>query len=83
MNRTYNYSLVRSLEWAIRAADAAFLAALAGVAVRCLAMQLMTHGFIHCDPHEGNLLSLPDGRVALLDFGPRLGWNPMRPDEAR
>ena len=43
--------------------------ALAKTAVRCLAMQLMTDGFIHCDPHEGNLLALPDGRVALLDFG--------------
>ena len=42
---------------------------LAKVAVRCLAMQLMTDGFIHCDPHEGNLLALRDGRVALLDFG--------------
>ena len=28
-------------------------ARLASVAVRCLAMQLMTDGFIHCDPHEG------------------------------
>ena len=44
-------------------------AALASTAVRCLAMQLMTHGFIHCDPHEGNLLALRDGRVALIDFG--------------
>ena len=38
---------------------------LAKVAVRCLAMQLMTDGFIHCDPHEGNLLALPDGKVRL------------------
>ena len=29
---------------------------LARTAVRCLAMQLMSDGFIHCDPHEGNLL---------------------------
>lgn len=42
---------------------------LAKKAVRCLAMQLMTDGFIHCDPHEGNLLALPNGTVALLDFG--------------
>jgi len=42
---------------------------LAKTAVRCLAMQLMTDGFIHCDPHEGNLLALDDGKVALLDFG--------------
>ena len=43
--------------------------ALARTAVRCLAMQLMTGGFIHCDPHEGNLLATKDGKVALLDFG--------------
>ena len=24
-------------------------------------MQLMSDGFIHCDPHEGNLLGLADG----------------------
>ena len=42
---------------------------LARTAVRCLAMQLMSDGFVHCDPHEGNLLGLADGRVALLDFG--------------
>ena len=43
--------------------------ALARTAVSFLAMQLMTSGFIHCDPHEGNLLRTTDGRVALLDFG--------------
>ena len=48
---------------------------LARTAVRCLAMQLMSDGFIHCDPHEGNLLGLPDGRRA-----PRpLGFTPPMP----
>ena len=42
---------------------------LAQKATRCLAMQLMTRGLVHCDPHEGNLLAMPDGRMALLDFG--------------
>ena len=28
-----------------------------------------TQGFIHCDPHEGNLIALPNGKVALIDFG--------------
>lgn len=41
----------------------------ARTAVSCLTMQLMTEGFIHCDPHEGNWLVLPDDRIALLDFG--------------
>jgi ubiquinone biosynthesis protein len=26
-------------------------------------------GFFHADPHPGNILALPDNRVALLDFG--------------
>jgi ubiquinone biosynthesis protein len=30
---------------------------------------LFEHGFFHGDPHPGNLLVLPDGRIGLLDFG--------------
>ncbi len=28
-----------------------------------------THGLLHADPHPGNYLFLPDGRIGLLDFG--------------
>jgi ubiquinone biosynthesis protein len=31
--------------------------------------QIFEDGFFHADPHPGNLLFLPDGRVGLLDFG--------------
>ena len=31
--------------------------------------QIFEDGFFHGDPHPGNLLFLPDGRVGLLDFG--------------
>jgi ubiquinone biosynthesis protein len=27
------------------------------------------HGVYHADPHRGNILLTPDGRLALLDFG--------------
>ncbi|MEM7454149.1 MAG: AarF/UbiB family protein [Planctomycetota bacterium] len=27
------------------------------------------HGFFHADPHPGNILILPDGRIGLFDFG--------------
>ncbi|WP_102349069.1 ABC1 kinase family protein [Bacillus sp. Marseille-P3661] len=31
--------------------------------------QLLVFGFIHVDPHPGNLLLLPDHRLCFLDFG--------------
>lgn len=31
--------------------------------------QALEHGFIHVDPHPGNLLVLRDGRLCYLDFG--------------
>jgi len=36
---------------------------------RLLLKQIFVHGFFHADPHPGNLLILPDGRVCFLDFG--------------
>lgn len=39
------------------------------VGVQCSLQQLLEHGFFHADPHPGNLLALPDGRLAYLDFG--------------
>ena len=29
----------------------------------------MTTGLLHADPHRGNLLKTPDGKLALIDFG--------------
>ncbi|OBR67645.1 ABC transporter [Paenibacillus oryzae] len=31
--------------------------------------QILELGFFHADPHPGNVMALPDGRVAFLDFG--------------
>jgi predicted unusual protein kinase regulating ubiquinone biosynthesis (AarF/ABC1/UbiB family) len=42
---------------------------LVAVGVNCSLEQLLEHGFFHADPHPGNLLALPDGRLAYLDFG--------------
>ncbi|MEB3261841.1 MAG: AarF/ABC1/UbiB kinase family protein [Cyanobacteriota bacterium] len=42
---------------------------LVSVGVNCSLQQLLEHGFFHADPHPGNLLALPDGRLAYLDFG--------------
>jgi predicted unusual protein kinase regulating ubiquinone biosynthesis (AarF/ABC1/UbiB family) len=43
--------------------------ALIEIGVQCSLRQLLEHGFFHADPHPGNLLALPDGRLAYLDFG--------------
>ncbi|PTS91534.1 ubiquinone biosynthesis protein [Pedobacter sp. HMWF019] len=31
--------------------------------------QVLDHGFFHADPHPGNLLVLPTGQIAFIDFG--------------
>mmetsp|Transcript_43958 Transcript_43958/g.71511 ORF Transcript_43958/g.71511 Transcript_43958/m.71511 type:complete len:666 (-) Transcript_43958:73-2070(-) len=37
--------------------------------VRCSLRQLLEKGFLHCDPHPGNLLVTREGKLAYLDFG--------------
>ena len=37
--------------------------------VICYLKQLLDLGFFHADPHPGNLIRTPDGRLAVLDFG--------------
>lgn len=32
-------------------------------------LQLLDTGFFHADPHPGNLIRTPDGKLAILDFG--------------
>ncbi len=39
------------------------------VGVNCSLRQLLEHGFFHADPHPGNLLATPEGKLAYLDFG--------------
>jgi predicted unusual protein kinase regulating ubiquinone biosynthesis (AarF/ABC1/UbiB family) len=43
--------------------------ALAETITAAFGHQIMVDGLFQADPHPGNLLLLPDGRVALLDFG--------------
>lgn len=74
----YTQRRVLTMEWitgtklthpdAIRAqgVDAAYLIE---VGVQCSLRQLLEHGFFHADPHPGNLLATPDGKLAYLDFG--------------
>ena len=39
--------------------------------------QIFEHGFFHGDPHPGNMLILPDGRIALFDYGMMGKFNPQ------
>ncbi|CAH9101200.1 unnamed protein product [Cuscuta europaea] len=39
------------------------------VGVICYLKQLLDTGFFHADPHPGNLIRTPDGKLAILDFG--------------
>jgi ubiquinone biosynthesis protein len=39
------------------------------IGLRSLSRQLMEFGFFHADPHPGNTIVMPDGRVGLVDFG--------------
>jgi len=42
---------------------------LAATIVRAFLRQAIAEGFFHADMHQGNLFSLPDGRIAAIDFG--------------
>lgn len=37
--------------------------------IQCSLRQILENGFFHADPHAGNLLATPDGRLCYLDFG--------------
>mmetsp|Transcript_27763 Transcript_27763/g.36392 ORF Transcript_27763/g.36392 Transcript_27763/m.36392 type:complete len:773 (+) Transcript_27763:38-2356(+) len=39
------------------------------VGLECSIYQLLETGFLHADPHPGNLLRTQDGKLAYLDFG--------------
>lgn len=58
--------LTRLDEIAAQGIDARYLIE---VGVQCSLRQLLEHGFFHADPHPGNLLASPDGKLVYLDFG--------------
>ncbi|MBA0813509.1 hypothetical protein Gohar_027354 [Gossypium harknessii] len=37
--------------------------------IQCSLRQLLEYGYFHADPHPGNLLATPEGKLAFLDFG--------------
>lgn len=42
---------------------------LAKVGADAVLRMILMEGFFHADPHNGNLLYLPDNRIAFIDFG--------------
>ncbi|QQE81044.1 AarF/ABC1/UbiB kinase family protein [Alicyclobacillus sp. SO9] len=42
---------------------------MAGTLLKTYLSQLLVGGFIHVDPHPGNLMLLSDGRLGVVDFG--------------
>ena len=42
--------------------------------IQCSLSQLLVTGVMHGDPHSGNLLLTPDGRLCYLDFGMLVRW---------
>ncbi len=51
---------------------------LVNVGVQCSLRQLLEHGFFHADPHPGNLLATPTGKLAYLDFGMMSNMKPYQ-----
>lgn len=49
-----------------RAAD---VRELCNTLLNCYLIQLLDTGFLHADPHPGNLIRTPDGKMCILDFG--------------
>ncbi|MEW5303771.1 MAG: hypothetical protein WDW36_006430 [Sanguina aurantia] len=37
--------------------------------LNCYLIQLLDTGLLHADPHPGNLIRTPDGKICILDFG--------------
>ncbi|KAK9843545.1 hypothetical protein WJX81_008125 [Elliptochloris bilobata] len=37
--------------------------------LNCYLIQLLETGLLHADPHPGNLIRTPEGRICILDFG--------------
>jgi len=66
-------SRVLTTEWVVgerlEQSSAADVASLVGVCMNTYLAMLLEFGTLHCDPHPGNLLRTPDGKLCILDWG--------------
>ena len=56
--------------------------ALAGRGVDAVLKMILVDGVFHADPHPGNVMYLPDNRIALIDFGMGVGYRPRGADRS-
>nr|GEV45981.1 hypothetical protein [Tanacetum cinerariifolium] len=61
--RTETYLFLTSSRSRVKVLD------LVNTGIRCSIRQLLEYGYFDADPHPGNLLATPDGKLAFLDFG--------------
>jgi len=64
---------VLTTEWVdgerLEQSNAEDISSLCSVAMNCYLTMMLESGTMHCDPHPGNLLRSPDGRLCILDWG--------------
>lgn len=64
---------VLTMEWinGVKLADCPSeqINALVSKGVECFLFQLLSAGFFHADPHQGNLMRLENGQLCVIDFG--------------
>lgn len=69
----YTSRKVLTMEWinGIRLADCDpdQINALVAKGVECFLFQLLSAGFFHADPHQGNIMRLDNGQLCVIDFG--------------
>ena len=69
----YTTRRVHVAEWVegikLSQSDADDVEDLVAVGMIAYLTQLLESGFFHADPHPGNMLRTPEGRLAILDFG--------------
>jgi len=71
--RDYSARAVLTSEWIdgerLEKSSAEDVSTLCSVAMNTYLTMMLQTGTMHCDPHPGNLLRTPDGRLCILDWG--------------
>lgn len=78
--REYSTERVLVSEWVagerLEKSTSRDVAALCAVAMNTYLTMMLDTGVLHCDPHPGNLLRTPEGKLCILDWGLVTTLNP-------